>query len=116
MTERRVFSHDELERFYDTFQKSPLHRRTEWEKAGDKLKDDGLLSEDLRLQLMRAASEAYQYAWGCALNEPDKPVRVQTQAPRYLDFDTSVSADQVEGVRGHSEVPAGGQKSPHPSR
>jgi hypothetical protein len=97
MTERDVYPVDELARFNDEFQAAKQHRRTEWENAGNKLLRDGRLSEDLHLRLMQAASEAYQYAWGCALNEPEHPVRVQTQAPRYLDFDAKVSTEHLHG-------------------
>ena len=66
----------------------------------------GTALQGLHLRLMQVASEAYQYAWRCALSEPRHPVRVQTQAPRYLDFDLKVPLDgEAESCQVSIEVP-----------
>ncbi len=87
----------DLHRFYDAFHAGNLQRRTEWEAAGSSLRLNESISDQLFGQLMQTASEAYQYAWGCALDEPTRPVRVQTRAPRWLEVDQEVGREHLTG-------------------
>jgi hypothetical protein len=59
------------------------HRRTDWEDIADSLRVAGKLSADVHRSLMYMANEAYQYSWGCALQQ-SVAIRVNTEAPRYL--------------------------------
>lgn len=59
-------------------------RRTEWELAGNALRDGDQVSPAAHSALMRAANETYQYAWGCALTASLSNVRVLTRLPRHL--------------------------------
>jgi hypothetical protein len=69
-------------------------RRTDWEDIAGPLRDEGKLSAAAYRSLMYMANEAYQYSWGCALQQ-SVAIRVDTETPRYLRLDSTV--DQTGG-------------------
>lgn len=75
---------EELTRFKEALGNS-VTSRTAWENTADSLHNQGQLSQEKKASLMAAANEAYQYAWGCNLNDKNHPTSVQTRASRFLD-------------------------------
>jgi len=73
----------EIEVFVETLGDA-VRSRTAWEDTARSLRGQDLLSPVVSEQLMAGANEAYQYAWGCALADPQNPTSVQTRVPRFL--------------------------------
>lgn len=74
---------DALKAFRERLDTSAF-RRTEWELAGEAMRDGGKFDPAAHRVLMWAANETYQYAWGCALTASLPNVRVLTRLPRHL--------------------------------
>jgi hypothetical protein len=69
---------------FETQLKDSKERRTEWEDIAVAMRDTGAIGPDTFCSLMKAANEAYQYSWGCALTKDIGPVRVLTRLPQHL--------------------------------
>ncbi|WP_345761291.1 hypothetical protein [Diaminobutyricibacter sp. McL0608] len=100
---------DQVVRFSDALG-DRVGSRNAWEKVAADLVRAQNLSSRTRAELMAAANESYQYAWGCGLLDKQNPVSVQTRTTRFL-YDLDLPGEQVAAEsRDHVRVFVPNQK------